>query len=351
MNKKIFAERLSSARKMSGLSMDELVKKMHGKVSKNAISKYEKGLMLPNSSVAISLSNALSVKVEYFFRESRFEFKNIEFRKKSSKLSKKNQNAIVEKVRDFVERMYELEFLLNERQKFVNPLSKDPVLNLSDVEEKTLELRKKWELGKDPILNVVELLEDVGIMVLELDEDESFDGISAKLNDVYVIAYNKNFDSVRKRFTVLHELAHLVLNFSSKLDEKSKETLCHAFASAFLMPKEVFENEFGKKRNNLTKQELIHLKEHFGASIQAIVYRAFNLNLISSSSKDNFFKAWYRLGYRKKEPGKYKVDESPTKFNQLLQRAVAEEIISLSKSSDLANLSIQELTKKINIIQ
>lgn len=351
MSKNIFSERLKSARRMAGLSMDELVKKTKGRISKNAISKYEKGLMLPNSSVAILLAKVLSVKVDYFFRESNFKFKKFEFRKKISKLTKKTQTSIIEKVSDFVERMSELEFLLNETKNFKNPLGKHTISNSSDIEKKTLEVRKKWDLGKDPILNVVELLEDVGIKMVELDEEENFDGISGKVDGVFVIAYNKNFDSVRKRFTVLHELAHLILNFDSKLDKKTKEKLCNNFASAFLMPEEIFEKEFGKKRKNVTKQELIHLKKYFGASIQAIVYRAFNLNLISETKKDNFFKVWYRLGYRKKEPGEYKVEESPTRFEQLLQRAVAEEIISLNKSSVLANLSVQELVKGIKVIK
>ncbi len=336
---------------MSGFSMDELVKKINNEVSKNAILKYEKGLMFPSSPVVISLANALGTNVDYFFRESKFHFKNFEFRKKSSKLSKKTQDSIVEKVQDFVERICELEFLLNERKDFKNPLKEETVSNIHDIEKKTSELRKKWKLGEDPILNVVELLESFGVKIVELDEEDSFDGISAKSDGVYVIAYNKNFDSVRKRFTVLHEFAHLVLKFPKNLERKSKEELCNNFASAFLMPREVFINEFGKKRQNLTLQELIHFKEHFGVSIQAIVFRAFNLFLISKSNKVNFFKAWYRAGYKKNEPGEYKILEVPKRFDLLLHRAVAEEIISLNKSCVLANLTLQELSKKIDVIQ
>lgn len=351
MSEKTFSERLKSARKMAGLSMDELVKKTGGKISKNSISKYEKGLMLPNSSVAILLAKALSVKVDYFFRESNFKFEKFEFRKKTSKLKKKTQNSICEKVSDFVERISELEFLLNETKKFKNPLGKHTISNSSDVEKKALEVRKRWELGKDPILNVVELLEDVGVKMIELDEEDSFDGISGKVDGIFVIAFNKNFDSVRKRFTVLHELAHLILNFDSKLDKKTKEKLCNYFASAFLMPENVFKEEFGRRRENMTEQELIHLKEYFGASVQAIMYRAFNLDLISETKKDHFFKVWYKLGYRKEEPGEYKVKETPTRFEQLLHRAVAEEIISMNKSSILANLSMKELERRIKVIK
>lgn len=72
MKNKIFAGRLKAARKMAGLSIDELVERIDNSVSKNAISKYEKGLMLPNSSILIKLANVLSVKVDYFFRTKQY---------------------------------------------------------------------------------------------------------------------------------------------------------------------------------------------------------------------------------------------------------------------------------------
>ncbi len=82
--KEIFAKRLKLARKSSGLSMDKLVACMDGLVSKNAISKYERGEMMPNSRVLIALCRALGVNSEYMFRSFDFKFGDFEFRKKSS---------------------------------------------------------------------------------------------------------------------------------------------------------------------------------------------------------------------------------------------------------------------------
>ncbi len=351
MKNKIFAERLKAARKMAGLSMDQLVEKADSAVSKNAISKYEKGEMLPDSSVLIKLANALSVKIDFFFRSNKIQLNSIEYRKKKSKLSKKVQDSIEEKVKDFVERINELEILVNAKKDFLNPLGYNSIKNQDDLERVVIELRKVWELGTDPISNVIDLLEDKGIKVIELEEDDSFDGLSAQVNGNYVIAYNKNFDSVRKRFTVLHELAHLILEFGNGIEEKSKEKLCHNFASAFLMYKETFIREFGSNRTQITIKELIQLKEFFGVSIQAIVYRAFNLGLISEYNRNQFFMAWSKMGLRKDEPGEYKIVESPRRFNQLIQRAVAEDIISLNKAAVLANLDVKELKAEIKIVK
>lgn len=351
MKNKIFSQRLKSARKMAGLSMDELVKKIDNAVSKNSISKYEKAEMIPDSRILIKLANALSVKVDYFFRNVEVQLNAVEYRKKKTKLLIKAQESIEENVKDFVERITELELLLGIKKNFLNPLTENSIKNLDDLEKVAIELRDVWELGNDPISNVVDLLEDKGIKLIELDQDESFDGLSARVNGTYVIAYNKNFDSVRKRFTVLHELAHLILDFDVDVEESHKEKLCHNFASAFLMHKETFLKEFGQKRTKFTLEELIQLKSYFGASIQAIVYRAFNLGLLSESHKNQFFKAWGKLGYRKDEPGEYLSNEVPHRFEQLLRRAVAEDIISVNKASVLANLDVKELLNNIQIVK
>lgn len=65
--KELFAKRLKNARLLSAMSQDNLVEAMGGIVSKNAISKYERGQMMPNSSVLIKLAKALDVKPDYFF--------------------------------------------------------------------------------------------------------------------------------------------------------------------------------------------------------------------------------------------------------------------------------------------
>ena len=64
----IFSQRLKNARIMQGLSMDELCEVMGNIVSKQAISKYENGKMLPNSTVLIQLANVLHTSIDYFFK-------------------------------------------------------------------------------------------------------------------------------------------------------------------------------------------------------------------------------------------------------------------------------------------
>ena len=86
--KEIVAKRIKSARTLAGLSLRELSEKLNGLVSYNAISKYEKALMMPDSKILIQMAHAMNVKPDYFFRPFTVEIGNIEFRKRRKLLVK-----------------------------------------------------------------------------------------------------------------------------------------------------------------------------------------------------------------------------------------------------------------------
>src|SRR6056297_3026474 len=152
--KDIFAKRLKNARLMLGLSMEKLAEKTG--ISRQMISKYEKALSMPDSSVLIKLAQTLNQKVDYFFNPFKIELGPIEFRKKSS-LGKKKQDSIKEKIQLMMEHYLELEDLLSINYEFQNPLSKTTVKDQEEVEEAAEELREQWDLGQDPIYSIVSL--------------------------------------------------------------------------------------------------------------------------------------------------------------------------------------------------
>lgn len=334
--KEIFSKRLKSARALAAISQDELVARMGGMVSKNAISKYERGEMMPDGKVLLALSKALKVKPDYFFRELQVEINKIEFRKKS-KLSAKRVNAIKEHVIDFVERYLELEQFLDIKSGFQNPIAHMVVQDRDDVEAAAKTLLKKWKLGVNALPNVIDLLEDKEIKVIEIDAPEAFDGFSGWADNKFpIIVLNQNFTVERKRLTALHELGHLVLNFSSDLEHRDIERKCFQFAAAMLIPEETFKEELGERRTHVSIHELIAIKEVYGISIQAIMARAKDLGVISEHLFVNFRK-WISGNKTEEGLGNYIGKESSTRFKQLLYRAASEEIISLSKAANLSN--------------
>lgn len=334
--KNVFPKRLKSARLLAGLSQDKLVERMNGLISKNAISKYEKGVMLPDSKVLLALSKALNVKPDYFFRTYSISIDHIEFRKKS-KLGIKKINSIKEEVMDIIQRYLELEQFLDIETEFHNPLSAIKISSSSDVEQAVSELLQKWKLGLNALPNVIELLEDQEIKVIEIDTPEAFDGFSGWADKKYpLIVLNSAYGLERKRLTALHELGHLLLNFSPNLDQKEIERLCFQFAGAMLIPEETVYHELGKRRTSISLNELIHIKETYGISIQAIMRRAKDLSVIN----ENYYRSFcIKMSKRRNEEGMglYKGEEKSKRFQHLLYRAAAEEIISLSKAANLAN--------------
>jgi len=330
---------------MAGLSLQELADRMEKPVSRQAICKYEQGKMQPDSSALLSLASVLSVRPDYFFREPA-QLSTIEFRKHAH-LPEKERERIEAKALDMLERYRELESCLALDSSFVHPFPGAVIASFDDAGHYAEKLREAWNLGIDPIPDVVEMLESYNIRVIILDAQEGFDGLSAWSGDIPVIVFNKNRDVVRRRFTALHELAHLLFRCEAATPREN-EKLAHAFAGAFLFPKESFLRAFGEKRTHFTERELLDMKEYFGISVAAIMARARGLDVISEFTYRNFCIAWSK--YRIDEPGEYRAKEEPARFRQLLDRAASEEIITMSKAAELAGKSYNELVEEMSFI-
>ncbi len=342
----LFAERFKSARLMNGFSLQDLADQLGNKISRQALHKYEKGAVMPDSEMLGLLCEALKVRPDYFFRNEVVELGEIEFRK-LKKLSSKEENRILEHAKDYLSRYLELEKILNIRTHFVNPLTAfPPIESTEDVEAAANLVRKAWEMGNDSIANVVELLEDKHIKVIHVEAGDEYDGMQTNLkgSQIPVIAINvsKIKKDDRKRFTALHELAHLLLKIPDRYSEKEKENFCHQFAGAMLFPEAAVKKELGEKRNRIHVQELGSLKKQYGISMQAIIMRAKVLNIISDATCRQLFMTFRQMNWRIDEPINYVGNESANRFDQLLYRALAEEIISVSKAAALKNMKVAE---------
>lgn len=338
-----FSERLLAARKMAGLSLQELSDKLSDKISKQAIHQFEQGKSKPEASTLLNLAEALNVRLDFFYRTPNFSFEKLEYRKKV-KLTKTEEIAIQETAKDKLNRYFELEEVTNIHPAFENPIEGFVVEDLEGIEIAANKVRNAWSLGLKPIPSVIEMLEERGIKVLEIDASDGFQGFSAEANGALVIVLNANDDPFRKRFTAIHELAHIILKFEAGLDV---EKYCHSFSGAFLFPQASVKEVFSEKRKKVSFAELIQQKNYYGISIQAILMRLKNLDIISESTYKGFIIWMTKAGYRTKEPGEYSGKEKANRFSQLLYRAAIEEVISLSKAAALNNQSLTEFRRTL----
>lgn len=349
MDKKvIFGKRLKSAREMKGLSMANLVEKMADIVSKQAISKYEAGKMLPDSTVLIKLAEVLGVKVDYFFRPFTVSLSGIEFRKKA-RMTEKARKSVEQQVMDNIERYFEIEEIAG-IERHASPLRREGAIrSRENVIELVQKLRKDWGLGEDGITDVISLLESKGIKVIEFDAPDEFDGLSGSAGDDIVIVLNSNIrPTERKRFTALHELGHLVMNFDENVDEKSKEKLCHAFASEFLIPSKVFKEILGDiSKRTLNLVAFAEIQHNFGISIDALVKKANDEGMITGNRYKNYHIRKNTNPYFKKYVEDSRIDdETPSRFISLVYDAYSKSLISVSKAAALLNIPVNDVLDK-----
>lgn len=347
--KSIFSRRLRQARTIQALSLRGLAEALEGGISHNALAKYENGEMMPGSELLGRLADALGQPLEFFFRPFTLELKEIKFRKRA-KLGAKEEAAIRAQSLEYFERYREIEELVGEPCRFEGKLPGNNLHTLLDAEQAAGRLRQHWKLGFDPLPNVLELLENRGIKVYETPTDSGdFDGFSAEteIGPVLVLAQHLNRNLPRKRMTAVHELAHIILPLAAGLSEKEEEAIANRFAGAFLLPKDAFIQEFGRIRNSISLVELIELKASFGASIWAIMMRARQLDLISEAVFLRFCQVANSWRSAKAEPGdaNYQGNESLSRFRQLVQRAVAEDQISLSLGASYLGQNLGDFKK------
>ena len=348
----MIGKRVKLARSAAGLSLRDLETKIGNRVTAQAISKYERDESMPGSDVLITLADALGVSVDYLLGDRDMVLDSVEFRKK--KLTSRREEAQVEaRVLHLLERYLTVEELLGlSSVAWHRPREAPwPVLrDLVEAEHAASSLRTHWGLGLDPIPNLVELLEERGIKVLSMDLKD-IDGLAAQVRRddgpaASVIVVNRGNSGERQRFTMAHELGHMVLDVAPKIDA---EKAAHRFAGAFLMPAETLRVEIGKRRKSMGWSELFDLKQIFGVSVQALTYRCKDLGIFSNALLQLLFKEFSRRGWRSPpyhEPNNIPREE-PARFERLCFRALAEGAISEAKAAELLGSSVRELTRRM----
>lgn len=345
----MFGERLKLARKRAGMSLRELAQQLDGKVTAQALGKYERGEMMPGSTVLLALTKVLDLSLDYFTSPMQASLTGVEFRKHSG-TRVKDRARVEAEVLQQVERYLMIEEILDLNSALWNdPLGERRRISaLADCDPLADEVRERWALGHDPIPDLTQLLEQHGIKVLLLDLPARVDGLTCLVQrpgrpEVPCIVVNRNSNLERRRMTLAHELAHRLIDEDSPVDE---EKAAMRFAGAFLMPADHLRAEVGSHRQALGYREIIQLKRLYRVSAAAIIVRLEQLEVISHSALVYAFQT-YGHGWRKQEPepleSGQRVFERPKRFERLCYRALAEGLISLPKAASLLQQPVTEI--------
>ena len=324
-------ERLKIARRTAGLSQRALAEAAG--VSAMAISKYERDLDTPSSGVLLRLAQALDVKTEYFLRPVTVTVTAPAYRRRTS-LPRKQEYAIMGRIQEWLERYLDVESFFGGPPDFDLPPDVNRcVASLDQVEDVAIRLRQGWDLGLASIESFVEVLEDRGVKVGLVEAHDDFDALTFWANGgIPVIVVKRDLPGDRQRFNLAHELGHLVLEPAEGLDE---EKAAYRFAGAFLVPEPVARFELGSRRQTLGMHELHLLKHKYGLSMQAWVYRAKDLGILSEPAAARLFREFRSRGWHRREPGDQIPPEEPGRLKRLVLRALAEDLISESRAAEL----------------
>lgn len=344
-------ERIKQARIAAGLSQEALGAAVG--VSAMAISKYERGDMLPGSEVLLGLANALGVRTEYFFRQVALEISEADFRKHKH-LAHGEQQRVMAQMRETVERWVALDNLSPTRwsKPFKLPDGlPETASDLEIIEDIAQIVRNAWGLGTQPICDLSDLLEHQGIKVflLAYDAGKRWDGLVAKANGEPVIVVGADWPGDRQRFTMAHELGHLILEgrlAGPLAGDDETEAACHRFAGAFLMPAAKVAEAFGPKRNWIEPRELLTAKLEYGLSMGALIYRVRDLGILTKTNAGRLFGFFKKQGWHRQEPGPAVPQESPKGFEQAVFRSLGEELIGESRAAELLGISLEELIEE-----
>lgn len=298
-------KQLTFAREFRGYSQTELSNSIQG-LSQSNLSKFEKGFGVLSDEIQKKIINFLDFPEEFFNRKINSVIENANYRKratvsKTKILKFENKCRIVGYVIDeFSESIEWPDFTLS-------PLNVDDGFSPEYVANYT---RRFLKLGRDePVRNIYSLLESSGIILYEIDDLEKFDGVSFITDKGFpIIIVNKNFSNDRKRFTIAHELGHVLMHNENNFPISSyrdKEKEANLFASEFLMPQESIKNTLRSLRIN----DLGDLKSYWLTSMASIIRRAKDLKGIDENRYKYFLIEMSRNGFTKKEPIEVFIDK------------------------------------------
>lgn len=178
-------------------------------------------------------------------------------------------------------------------------------------------LREYWQVPRGPIDNITSLIERAGGIVVHVDvQTREFDGVYYPFPDLPPLIFvNKNLPGDRLRFTLAHELGHIVLHNRPKdIDLMEGET--NEFAAEFMMPEE----DIRPSLQSLSLPKLGNLKRYWKMAMGAILVRANTLGTITDRRYRYIWMQMGKAGYRKREPVELDISvEQPRLRDKLIE--------------------------------
>lgn len=321
---------LTLARDSRGVTQADLAD-MIG-MGQGTLSKYETGVLEAPDEFADDAGRALNYPASFFFQAGRpYGFPPFHFRKRK-KLTAKALGKIVAEMnirRMHVEKL-SVSFRLN-TNRFMPEIDRDEfqgrTARVATIDDLARSLRESWMLPAGPIESVVDLIEENGGIVIPCDfGTDLLDAMSQRIDGLPVLFFvNTNSPMDRLRFTLCHEMAHMVLHTTEFKEDGEMEKEADEFAGSFLLP----HSELRAQLRRFDLPHLANMKAHWKVSMSSIAMNAHRHKLITDYQRKMFFIEMNRLGYAKREP-----NEPPREHPKMLRQMIEFHRKTLEYSED-----------------
>ena len=263
--------------------------------TQHTTTRWEKGFTVPSDDDVSAFASSLDFPVAFFFGD------DLEI-PEPSLVSFRSQTSMSAATRDAALSAGALGFLLSEwvEQRFSLPDVSVPDLHLLEAEDAARSLRADWNLGEQPISNMIHLLESHGVRVFSLAENsQRVNAFSLWRDNMPFVFLNTVKSAESSRFDAAHELGHLVLHQDGKTTGREAEDQANRFASAFLMPRA---DVLAHVLEVYSLNQLIRLKHRWKVSLAALNYRLHRVGITSEWRNRDLCIQIAREGYHKNEP-------------------------------------------------
>lgn len=373
----LLGEKLRQARELIGFNQGEAAQKLG--ITPAALSQYENGKRRIEVFTLDRIAHLYGVPVTYFFAAGLTETNQqnadweTELRTMARTLSadgKAGISKLIQHIHD-LEALYELTGNPFPGRPH-NPFPALNKLEFSDYEiaEYAQKVRRYYNLGIAPLLNVKRFLDAQGYQVFSVPLGQDGDALSGlffthpKLGAV--IVFNEMQAYTRFPFTMSHEAAHSLFHWDRPAilcrkdagESDLLEDFADRFASYFLIPQEGLQERLEAMEVKTVKhpEEVIHIARYFGVSYKATVHRLERDRKLGAS-KDVFkgvqpVRLAKSLGYR---PLQYEFGERPLPPEERLPRiflelsyfALEDKSLSLRRVAEMLDVSDFELEDRL----
>jgi Zn-dependent peptidase ImmA (M78 family) len=326
---------LRLARQRRGFQQTEAARRLD--VDQSLLSRMENGVAEIRDEVLLSAERLYGVPRAFFFQTDPIYGAPVSVHpmwRRKADVTVRDVDAIVAELN--VRIMHLRRFLEAADVARAHDLPRLDIEDYGDPEEIARMVRAHWQVPRGPVRDLTVLVERAGVLVAHSPmSGAAVSGVTFSVPGLPpLILINSDQPADRMRFTLAHELAHLVMH---RFPSANMEKEAHAFASELLMPA----NDMGPllQARRIDLSLLASLKPEWKVSMQSIIMRAKSLGLLSRNQEEYL---WKQMSFRK-----WRLREPPELDFPTEQPSVVPNLVKIFREH--LGYSAQELAKLLRV--